>query len=81
MEVKFPKNKIEEDMFNDVIKVILPKGELKISSLETQIAFKRYFLKSDKDIEDAIHVEEVFKEYLHYKKINKLKSLIEGQKK
>ena len=75
-EVKFPKNKLDEDTFNEIITVILPQGKLKISSLERQIAFKKYYLKSDKDIEDALHIEDLFKDKLDYDKINKLKEAI-----
>jgi len=75
-EIKFPKNKIDENAFNDFVTVILPQGKLKISSLERQIAFKKYYLKSDKDIEDALHIEELFKDKLDYDKINKLKESI-----
>jgi hypothetical protein len=75
-EVKFPKRKIDEETFEDFINVILKTGKLKISSLERQIAFKKYYLKSDKDIEDALHIEELFKEKLDYTKINKLKDII-----
>lgn len=77
-EVKFPKRKIDEETFNDFITVILPKGKLKISSLERQIAFKKYFLRSEKDVEDALHLEELFKEHLNYNKINKLKNAIKS---
>jgi len=79
-EMKFPKNKIDEETFLDFIEVLLPSGKLKISSLERQIAFKKYYLKSEKDIEDALHIEELFKEKLDYSKINKLKELIENIK-
>ena len=57
-EVKFPKDELDESTFNDFITVILPENKLKISSLERHIAFKRYYLESDKDVEDASHVEE-----------------------
>lgn len=80
-EVKFTKKQSDEDAFEDSIKVILLSGEtLRISSLERQIAFKRYFLCSDKDMEDALHVEEIFKEKLDYSKINKLKDIINNNK-
>jgi len=76
-EVKFPKRKIDEETFGDFITVLLPEGKkIKISSLERQVAFKRYYLKSDKDIEDALHIERVFKEHLDYSKINKFKDII-----
>lgn len=54
-------------------------GTLNISSLERQIAFKRYFLKSDKDLEDARHIENVFREHLKKEKIKKYKALIEQE--
>ncbi|MFH1971924.1 MAG: hypothetical protein ABIJ18_00425 [archaeon] len=78
MEIKFPKNQIDEEIFDDFVIVELPNFKFKISSLERQIAFKRYFLKSPKDIEDAVHIEELFKEKLDYNKINKFKCLIEN---
>ncbi len=75
-EVKFPKDKLDEDAFDDSINVILLKGKIIISCLERNIAFKRYFLKSDKDNEDASHLEELFRDKLDYGKINKIKELI-----
>lgn len=44
-EIKFPKRAIDEETFGDSINVILSGGRIIISSLERQIAFKRYFLK------------------------------------
>lgn len=75
-EVKFPKRDIDKETFRDFIKVKLIERELKISSLERQIAFKRYYLKTKKDKEDALHIEELFKEKLDKEKINKLKERI-----
>jgi len=75
-EVKFPKDALDEQVFKDAITVILPKGNLKISSLERHIAFKELFLGSDKDIEDAKHVKEIFKKQINKEKINKIKELI-----
>lgn len=80
MEVKFPKDKLDEDVFEDSIFVKLPEGEIKISSLERHIAFKRYFLGSEKDDEDALHIEELFKENIDYGKIKKLRKLIKLRK-
>ncbi len=75
-ELKYPREAIDSDTFNDCLIAILPEGKLKISSLERQIAFKKYYLKSKKDIEDALHMEELFKDKLDQAKINKLKRLI-----
>jgi len=79
-EIKFPKREIDKETFNDFIIVILPEGKLKISSLERQVAFKKYYLKSEKDIEDASHIEELFKDKLDYNKINKFKNIIKNIK-
>lgn len=77
-EVKFPKKKIDEETFEDFITVTLNEGKIKISSLERQIAFKRYYLKSNKDLEDALHIEEIFGDKLDYQKINKYKEIIKN---
>lgn len=80
-EVKFPKDDLAIETYNDIITVIHPLGRLKISSLERHIAFKMYYLGSDKDIEDARHIEKVFKEKLDYNKINKLRIILEKKRK
>ena len=79
-EIKFPKREIDKDTFNDFIKVKFSEGEIKISSFERHIAFKRYYLKSDKDIEDALHIEELFRDKIDYNKINKLREIVENIK-
>lgn len=75
-EIKFAKNNLSKGSFNERINVITKGGSIRISSLERQIAFKRYYLKSDKDLEDARHIEEVFKNNIDHKKINIFKNLI-----
>jgi len=75
-EVKFPKDELDINAFIDFITVILPNSKLKISSLERHIAFKKYYLETEKDIEDSLHVEETFKDKIDYEKVNKLKELI-----
>jgi len=77
-EVKFAKKALDLESFKDNITVKTKIGEIKISSLERQIAFKRYYLKSDKDIEDAEHIEELFKGKLNKDLIKKYKRLIES---
>ena len=79
-EVKFPKDSLDEEVFRDFVIVILPEGKLKISSLERNIAFKRYFLGSDKDNDDARHVEDLFGDKIDYGKINEIKMFIERRK-
>ena len=78
-EVKFAMKELDMDSFADRIAVETDLGRLCISSLERQIAFKRYYLKSDKDIEDAVHIESLFKKYLDANKINKYKGMLAKQ--
>ena len=80
-EVKFAIKYLAKDAFIDSIEVITNEGSINISSLEKQIAFKRYFLKSDKDLEDARHIEKLFKDKLNKEKIKKYKELIEKYEK
>ena len=80
-EVKFPKREIDKETFNDFIIVRLNEGKIKISSLERQIVFKRYYLCSDKDIEDALHIEKTFKNKIDFNEFKRLKNIIEGIKK
>jgi len=80
-EVKFAIKYLAKDAFDESIEVITTEGSLKISSLEKQIAFKRYYLKSPKDLEDAKHIEELFKDKINYEKIKKYKELIEKYEK
>ena len=76
-EVKFTKRDVDEEAFNDFITVILRTGNLNISCLERHIAFKKYYLKTDKDIEDSKHIEDTFKGQIDYDKVNKLKVVID----
>ncbi|MFH1711218.1 MAG: hypothetical protein ABH840_02815 [Nanoarchaeota archaeon] len=76
-EVGFPKREIDSETFGDFITVITNNVKLKISSLERHIAFKRYYLESDKDVEDSMHIEEIFKGKIDYEKVNKLRKSIE----
>ena len=67
---------MDREALHDVLTVVTTGGTLRISSLERQIAFKRYFLMSDKDLEDAAHIEEVFKKNLDLRKIEEYRKKI-----
>ncbi len=75
-EVKFAKKLLDLIVFEDPLKVETKQGIILISSLERQIAFKRYYLASDKDLEDAQYLEDTFKENIDTEKIKKYKDLI-----
>ncbi|MEK6813040.1 MAG: hypothetical protein AABX86_02925 [Nanoarchaeota archaeon] len=76
-EVKFPRTLGEKESFQDTIKIHLSQNDIVLCSLESHVAFKKYFLQSEKDIEDAAYVEELFKNQLDEHKINKYRQLIE----
>ncbi|MBI2508238.1 hypothetical protein HYV89_04775 [Candidatus Woesearchaeota archaeon] len=79
-EIKFAKTLLAKEAFKDSVIVKTTLGELKISSLERQIAFKKYYLKSDKDLEDAKHIEKLFKENINYNKVKEYRITIENAK-
>ncbi len=76
MELKWVKHKFDKLALENTINVNIPKGNLKISHLELQIAFKEEVLKSPKDIDDANHIKEVAKGYLDNKSIQKYKEML-----
>ena len=78
-EVKIAQNSLSLATFSDAIEVETSEGTIKISSLERQVAFKKYYLGSDKDLEDAKHIEELFKDHLDYDTIKKYKDLIKRE--
>jgi len=64
IEVKFPKVDLDDWGIKNKIKVILNKNILYISPLESQIPFK-LFLGTEKDIEDAKFLHNLFKDNLN----------------
>lgn len=64
IEFKIIKSDLDKHSFNSRLKVILEQGVLFISPLEMQIAYK-LFLGSEKDLEDAKHLYDLFKEKLN----------------
>lgn len=78
-EIKFALKEIDLETFKDLLVVQTELGQLNISSLERQIAFKKYYLRSSKDVEDAEFIEELFKDKIDKDKVNKYRLLIEGK--
>jgi len=79
VEIKFARKPPAREALKDFITVVTSKGRLRISSLEQQIAAKRYYLKSDKDFEDARHIEELFKEHIDKKKVEAYRRMFEHE--
>jgi hypothetical protein len=63
IELKFLKDDIDRCVLRDRLYVRITEGDLCISPLEIQIAYK-LFLGSEKDIEDALYLWEIFKDHL-----------------
>ena len=62
-EIKFPNNRIALKALNDPLQVVVNGKRLYVSRFEIQIPFK-ISLGGKKDIEDALHLYELFKEKL-----------------
>ena len=77
-EVAFANNSSRKSAFEYVLVVVTQLGNINISSIERQIAYKKFYLKSDKDLEDAIHLEVLFGDKLNKEKIDKSRRQIEN---
>jgi len=64
IEMKFSKPGIESFVLRNPFIIRIGKNRLLISPIEIQIPFK-FYLGSEKDIEDALHLYELFKEKLN----------------
>ncbi len=76
MEVRFIKDEFDKLAFDNRVIVKIGKHKLFISPIELQIAYKRVVLKSEKDIEDAIYLEDVFKDSINKREIKELEKWI-----
>lgn len=74
LEVKFVKDMLDMAALQDRTKVITAGGELWVSNIEMQIAYKRFVLRSDKDLEDARHLQNWFS--IPNENINKYKLIL-----
>lgn len=74
MEIKFIKDRKDEYVLNNPIKVSINRLELNVAQIESQIVYKKYKLMSDKDIEDARHLEILFKDQIDKNKIKLFES-------
>ncbi|MDP3396179.1 MAG: hypothetical protein Q8S57_05890 [Methanoregula sp.] len=65
IELKFLKDEVDRLVLRDRLEVSLPDANFFISPIGIQIAYKLY-LGSQKDIEDALYLWEIFKEDLDH---------------
>ncbi len=76
IELKFAKNDFDCNTIRERIKVITRKGDIFIGPLEEEIAFKEIVLGSEKDMEDAGFLRNLFKGSLDKKRIEGFKKLL-----
>ncbi len=60
LEMKFALKPSQKEVLENPISIKFMDKKLLFGPLESQIAYKRYILKSEKDLEDARHLELVF---------------------
>ena len=70
IELKFLKDGIDRTVLRDRVEVNLPGVRVYISPIDIQIAYKMY-LGSQKDIEDALYLWEIFKDDLDHEDVKK----------
>ena len=79
-ELKFPTDDLDQIALENSIEAIIDSNGIKISPIELQIAYKLY-LGSEKDIEDAIHLYQLFKDDIDMEKLeNWVKEMKVGDK-
>ncbi len=79
-ELKFPSEELSQYSLQNKVKVILNGQKLNTSKLETQIAYKLY-LGSEKALEDAAHLWDLFKNKLDKTLFNKFVSKLKVEDK
>jgi len=60
LEIKFALKESQKKAFENPFTAFFKDKKLAFAQIESQIAYKRYILKSEKDLEDARHLELVF---------------------
>ncbi len=71
IEMKFPKDDFDRFSLSNRMKAVFDDRSLFISPIEMQIAYKLW-LSSEKDIEDALYLWGIFKEYLNMDRLRNL---------
>ncbi len=78
-ELKYAKNEIDFMSLNGAVEVIVNHSSIKISPLEIQIPFK-VWLGTEKDLEDAVHLYELFRDKLNIKIISSMAKKLKIEK-
>jgi len=78
MEIKLAKKQSQKQVLLSPIHIKLDEKEILFADIESQIAYKRYIAKSEKDLEDARHLEIVFED-IDKEKIKYFKRIFEKE--
>jgi hypothetical protein len=78
IKLKWIKDDFDKIAMKKTIDVTIKDKHICISHLELQVAFKEVILKSPKDLEDALHLRSVAKEYLDFSLIQEYKEKLHG---
>lgn len=73
MEIKFVKDKLDEEQLRTRTKLPFTELDVYFSCIEGNIAFKEELLKADKDIEDAKHLRIIYEGKIDEDKIKRIK--------
>jgi len=76
MELKLAKDPLDEYQIKKRVRLPLTGLNVYYSSIETNIAFKEEYLKSDKDLEDARHLRIIYAGKIDEKEVIKIKKMI-----
>lgn len=76
MEIKFARDVIDDYQLQHRVRLPMTQLQVWFASVESTIAFKEEYLKSDKDIEDAQHLRAVYAGEISEDEISHIKKLI-----
>ena len=76
IEFKFAKTNVDKISLNEAMDVKIGEYVIKISPIEMQILFKKKILGSQKDLEDARHLEKLFENKLDKKKLERYEQML-----
>lgn len=75
IELKFAEKLHDMQSLRDNLRVVTSYGEIRVSYIEPQIAFKEQCLGTEKDLEDAMHLRKIFKDEIDEHKIQSYKRI------
>jgi hypothetical protein len=81
MEIKFPKDELDEGQLKERIKLPLTDVDVYFSSIESNIAFKEEYLGTEKDLEDAKHLRIIYEDKIDKAEIDLIKEKIRRYRK